>query len=113
MATDKDVRFFEEVLTKTRAGKIPWEPTANPSLFAAPLAGKFTLTISESIGDSYTNTEYELILKDSDARQLTGITNFHPNVSVVDIRDLYESARRKALNVDAKIDSVLGELEKL
>ena len=113
----KAAKFFEEVLSKTRAGKIRWEPTAIESDYIAAIGGQFTLSISEYerasrfIGQH--NLAHSLALKDQDGRVLINVTDMDDGIPESDIRELYETARRQALHVDEKIDSVLGELSKL
>ena len=113
MQDAKAVKFFEEVLSKTRAGKIRWEPTAKDSNYIAAVGGHFTL----SVGEYYTNDSpfmaYSLTLKDQEGRTLTKVTDTDDGIPAADIRELYETARRQALHVDEKIDNLLGELSKL
>jgi len=116
MADQKELAFLDEVVEKTRDGKIPWEVTANEAEFIAALGGKFTLSVSEESGtdgwgrDSIT---YRLVLKDSSERVLTRLSGDDQNVAADAMYDLYQTARRRALKVDLKIDQVLGELKKL
>ena len=113
---DKAVRFFEEVLSKTIAGKIRWEPTAVESNYIAAVGGHFTLSVDEyESQDRYgqLSTEHSLTLKDQEGRTLTRVTSMDAGISVAGIQELYEAARRQALRVDEKIDSLLGELSKL
>ena len=115
MQDPKAVQFFEELLSKTKEGRIRWEPTATGQEFLAAIAGKFTLSIAEFYQeDSWGKNElkYALLLKDSDARILTRVTDEN-GVGLEDLRELYERARRQALRVDEKIDNLLGELSKL
>ena len=115
MQDPKAVQFFEEVLSKTKEGRIHWEPTATDTEYLAAIAGKFTLSISEYYQqDRWGNNEvkYALLLKDSDGRILTRVTDEN-GVGPEDLRELYERSRHQALRVDEKIDSVLGELSKL
>ena len=46
MIDEKIVKFFEGVLSKTKAGKIQWEPTAQETTFLAAIGGEFTLAVS-------------------------------------------------------------------
>jgi hypothetical protein len=102
MQDAKVVKFFEEVLAKTGAGKIRWEPTAAESDYIAAIGGRFILSISErDNGFAAPPTTYALALKDQDGRELTRV------------RELYEAARWQALHVDEKIVSVLGVLSRL
>ena len=107
MEDTKAKEFFEGVLSKTRAGRIRWQPTAEESDYIAAIGGQFTLSISS---DRYGCT---LLLKDQDGRALTAVRSTDDGIEPVEIRELYETARRQALRVDDKIDQVLGELSKL
>jgi len=107
MEDTKAKAFFEGVLSKTRAGRIRWQPTAEESDYIAAIGGQFTLSISS---DRY---ECTLLLKDQDGRALTAVRGTDAGIEPMEIRELYETARRQALRVDDKIDQVLGELSKL
>jgi len=117
MQDDKAVQFFEEVLSKTRAGKIRWEPTAIESDYIAAVAGQFTLSVAEYerqiryIGQHI--MAHSLALKDQEGRTLTTVTDTDDGIPEGDMSELYETARRQALHVDEKIDNLLGELSKL
>jgi hypothetical protein len=116
MTDEKDLAFFEEVFAKTRAGKIPWEPTATEQNYIAPIGGQFVFGISElNRDDSYGGPSftYVLILSDADGRVLSRVDSDHPNVRWDLAQELYETARRQALRVDDKIDKALGVLRRL
>jgi hypothetical protein len=117
MQDAKAVQFFEEVLSKTRARKIRWEPTAVESDYIAAVGGQFTLSVAEYERENrYINQpimEHSLALKDQEGRTLTRVTDMDDGISEVDMRELYETARRQALHVDEKIESLLGALSKL
>ena len=117
MLDAKAVRFFEEVLSKTRAGKIRWEPTAIELNYIAAVGGHFTLSLAEYERErrylGLPSMAHSLALKDQEGRTLTNVTDMDDGIPEADIRELYETARRQALHVDEKIDSLLGELSKL
>jgi len=117
MQDAKALKFFEEVLSKTRAAKIRWEPTAIESSYIAAVGGHFTLSVDEYEREirllGWPNMAHSLTLKDQEGRTLTRVTDMDDGISFVDIQELYETARRQALHVDEKIDSLLGELSKL
>jgi hypothetical protein len=114
MEDTKAIEFFQGVLSKTMAGRIRWQPTAEDSYYIAAIGGQFTLAISQYQDEDYhPYTRHALVLKDQDSRILTRITSVDEGISTEDIRELYETARRQALRVDDKIDQVLGELSKL
>jgi len=109
----KAVKFFEEVLSKTRVGKIRWEPTAAESDYITAIGGRFTLSISECRDTFADSIIYALALKDQDGRELTKVVSGDDGISWTETRELFEAARRQALCVDDKIDQVLGALSKL
>ena len=111
MEDSKAVKFFDEVLSKTKDGKIRWQPTATDCDFIAAVGGHFTLSISEYMSEGFPN--YVLVLKDQEGRVLTRVTNGDRRITYQSIAELYETARRQALRVDDKIDQILGELSKL
>src|SRR5579863_8217655 len=109
----KVVKFFEEVLSKTRAGKIRWGPTAAESDYITAIGGQFTLSISEYPNTFTDAMTYALALKDQDGRELTKVVSGDDGISWIEIRELYEAARRQALCVNDKIAEVLGALSKM
>ncbi|SRR5713101_4920247 len=117
MQDAKAVKFFEEVLSKTRGGKIRWEPTAIESNYIAAVGGHFTLSVAEYERENrYINQSimaHSLALKDQEGRTLANVTDMDDGIREADVSELYETARRQALHVDEKIDSLLGELSKL
>jgi hypothetical protein len=117
MEDPKALKFFIEVLSKTRAGRIHWEATAGEDKYIAAVGGQFTLVVSTyTTLNKYGDTIDEgiaLLLKDSKDRELISVTREVDGVVAADLRELYEYARRRALDVNAKLDQVLGELGKL
>ena len=114
MPDTKAKEFFEGVLTKTRAGRINWEPIAEESEYIAAIGGQFTLSVAEFENRySIPPARYALVLRDHDGRALMSVTSEDDGIAYQEIRELYEAARRQALRVDEKIDAILGELSKL
>ena len=122
MIVDEQVlKLFEGVLSKTRAGKIPWQPTAEESTFLAAVGGQFTLFISAwrervhaILQEGHAPLQrYALVLEDQAGGGLARITDGDEGIRAEDFRELYETARRKARNTDEKIDDVLRVLSSL
>jgi hypothetical protein len=115
MADEQNMKFFEGVLSKTREGRIPWKPTAEESNFIAAIGGQYVLSVSAfQAKDQWGNKRrhYALVLRDRD-EELTTVTDTDQGVSSDAVKELYETARRKALNVDEKIGGVLEVLSRL
>jgi hypothetical protein len=114
MEDAKASQLFREVLAKTKAGRITWEPTANDSYFSI-LPGGFVVSIQRSYEqDSWGNGVEQMDLKlRSGDQELLRVTPDVDGVESTGLRELYELARRHALGVDAQVDRLLGELAKL
>jgi hypothetical protein len=115
MKDPKDRKLFEQILEKTKVGRIIWEPTANDSEFLTVLPGGLALKISKTYeDDSYGNPDEQgaLVLNGEDG-ELLRMTPDGDVITWSEFSELYEFARRKALRVEAKVDKLLGDLARL
>jgi hypothetical protein len=114
MENSKSLQLFKGVLAKTKAGRIKWERTASESDYFALLPDGVTVSISTWVEPGAIRLEEEHIAMVllADERELLRVT---PEVDGIkdELYELYELARRQALEVDAKVDKVLGVLAKL
>jgi len=116
MEDTKAIEFFRGVLSKTRAGRIGWQPTATESAYIAAIGGKFILSVWQyeyPDQETFPFARYSLAVKDQDGRVLTTITSSDAGIAEGEMRELYELVSRQAFRVNEKIDQVLGELSKL
>ena len=116
MQDPKALQLFREVLAKTKAGRMRWEPTANESEFFSVLPSGSTLVASmsrqqNSYGD-YLGDDFALVLRNGE-QDLLRVAPEVDGVGIAGLSELYEFARRHALRVDATVDQVLGDLAKL
>ena len=99
---------MEEILEKlnrlSNEEKIAWKPTVSPSTFSAVL-GNSSAVISK---DGLT---FHLKLLNSSGDDLDHM--YSGDWGNPRMEELYELARRRALNVDAELDDVLVELNQL
>ena len=120
MKDDRIIKFFENVLAKTKEGRIPWEPTAQESNFVAAIGGEFTLSVSgpteldndvsRVMGDVF--KKYTLELRDMRGRIAT-VTKSDEGIDPTALRDLYETARWQAVHGGEKIKKALEVLKSL
>jgi len=103
----KAVQLFQEVLEKTQADKIRWEPTAQEDRFVAAFGGKFSLVIENEDG------RVKLDLHDRKGRQLISVQRVGRPPLLGNLDTLYELARRRALNADAAVESAIETLRSL
>jgi len=125
MADDRIVRFFEGVLSKTRAGRIPWEPTAQESNFIAAIGGQFALSVSEwtepipgstpsmrAMGQGSLQ-RYALVLRDEVGREVARVIDGEEGIRRDDIQELYQKARKQAVRAEERIEDALEVLKSL
>ena len=114
MHDPKALALFQEIHKKTMAGKLAWQPTAEPNKFVAPMLGKYTLTLLPySSRDQWGVPEGHPSVMLDDEKNTT-IVEMHTGVDGIsgdDLESLLVFARRTALNADHKIDELLQELQ--
>ena len=118
MHDPKALQLLQEVLNKTRAGRLKWEATASESDYFAVLPGGFALVIVEvtdkgNWGMRSEQVQHVLILRGEGDQELMRITSDFDAIEPVELAQLFELAKRQALRVDATVDRFLGELAKL
>ena len=114
MEDPKALQFFQEVLAKTKAGRIRWEEAASDSEFFSVLPGGFTIAVRgfRSPYESDVISSYALGLSAQD-RELLSVSPDVAGVGLAGLNMLYDLAKRRALHVDEAVDKLLGELAKL
>jgi hypothetical protein len=124
MVDEKLIKFFEGVLSKTKQGKIPWEPTAQESNFIAAVGGQFTLSISAPAEDTSALKppafyraldKYALILRDMHGIITTVTDRDEGNEGIRPgaMRELYETARWQAVHGGEKINKAIEVVNSL
>jgi hypothetical protein len=115
MDDPKALALFQEILRKTIAKKLPWQPTAEDDKFVAPMLGKYMLTLLPYTSrDSWGAPEGPptITLTDANNNNLAEIHSGIEGVSAQDLRTVLVFARRIAFNADEKIDELLQELQR-
>jgi len=120
MVYDQLIKFFEGVLSKTKEGKIPWEPTAQEGNFIAAIGGQFTLSISAEAENASPfmalelsgPLKYALVLSDMHGR-ISTVTDADDGIRPGAMRELYETARWQAVHGGEKINKALEVLQSL
>jgi hypothetical protein len=110
----KAVAFLQELLVKTREGKIHWEPTVIDHTYVTAFGGKFGLAISCPPYLSAESIPSCVLKVDDRGREVIRIQPEEPGVLADNLEKLFETVTKQALVVDdAKLDSVLAELHRL
>ena len=105
MATTRDREFIKFLLSETQQGKIKWEPTATDDQFTASFKGKYKIFVDKFIPED-SNPYYVMKLVDVRDQELLSMTD--SDMPGVEVRWLFEHARRRSLNVDTAIDEIMG-----
>jgi hypothetical protein len=108
----KEVELVEQLLEKTRAKAIPWEPTARDNEFVAPFKGQVTFTVTKYDDPNYYGDSVRLIMRDPGNREMLMLdsrSGFSPLEK--SLTALYQAAHDSALKVEETIDAILDDLK--
>jgi hypothetical protein len=107
MATKERLAEIAKLLFEnTVAGKIPWEKSSTKDEFQAPFGAKYIVVIKGSSDYPYLT----ILDQDGDTVEDLSFTAAREADVQVELRQLYQGARRKALGSDEAVDEILREL---
>ena len=108
MVPEEYADLIDEMLRKTHDGTIQWKETLNQREF---LVYFDDFTVSARGGsDDEENSYITLTLKDTKGKNLDSFTIGDGDPDYVKLADLYNTARRRALNIDGAIKAIMKEL---
>jgi hypothetical protein len=99
MVSEKDSQLLDYLSAGTDAGRIRWQPTAVDDEFTTSFKGKYNVVVSR------TRTGFYLVMVNDQEQEMLSIDNDDDARSRV--RDIFNGARRTALNVDTAIDDII------
>ena len=110
--------LIQKLSDKTVARKIEWKATYEPTTFICALEGEYSFQIEKS-ATAGGNPYRRLTMKDKDNVEVFVAFALSPTSNTTDendelfpiLVDLYEQARRIALNVDKKLHDVSNFLD--
>lgn len=111
----KELELVQQLVEKSRAKAITWEPTATNNEFVAAFKGNVTFTISKFEDPNYYGDSYRLVMRDESNREMLTVDRGFNALSSEQppLADLYQAAHDSALNVEETIDSILNDLRKV
>jgi hypothetical protein len=104
MTTDKDLELVQQLIDATKEARVSWHPTATLNQFTTSFKGRFGVLIGK-----YDNGDCYFRVVDESGQEMLSIEG-PPVGHLVD--EMWELARRAALNVDQAIDDILQELKR-
>jgi hypothetical protein len=107
MATEKDNAFVRFLLEETKAGRIRWQPAAEPDRFVASFKGKYNVVVDKSQDPDDQSFYFYVKLSDDADQELLMVYNSE-NILV---RELFFIVRRISLNVDLAIDEIMKSVK--
>jgi hypothetical protein len=110
--------LVQELLAKTKAGKVPWQPTAASNSFVVSIAGQSTFKVmldefedADEYGRPVTVSTPALSLVDGKGKLLWRIQN--TQVKGGGLWELYQLAQRVGNKLDEQIENAISALQKL
>lgn len=112
MAYPKLLEVARILFEKTENGEINWEATANDNVYQAPLS-KYSTLIERNIDEESDRPYHQLKICNEEGREIEVLSSWEASTEGdVDLRALFELARRKAMGVEKALDEVLIALRK-
>jgi hypothetical protein len=107
---EQKAAFFREVLSKTRAGRIRWHPTASESAFCAVIPGGYALGLAAD--DAGGTKQIALALNEFD-RPLLTVIGGSDVVSQREMDELFKLVQTKIDEADSKVETAIEALANL
>ena len=112
-ANPKFISLLRNLLEATEEGKLAWEETPNENTYRVFL-DRAIVHISADSDEPFALVYYTASLKNPDGKELESLT-VSRNEESDDwqlFADLYEAARRRAINVDGLLDGLIESVKK-
>jgi len=119
-ATTEYLPLIAKLLEKTKGRKVEWKGTYESTTFICALEGKYSFEIEKGV-TSNRNPYRRLTMKDNLEGEVFVAFAVVPDVDTSDQNDqlfqmldeLYQQARRVALDIDRKVDEISDILDKM
>ena len=103
--------IITKLLERTNEDKVSWKPTANEDTFVAVVGNISTSVRGHGSSQRYQIVEFQIL--NAEGREIESYTARVGSDSVIadKVMELYEKARRVALDVDSQLDDLLKALD--
>ena len=110
MISDDYIHLVEKLIKRTKAGEVNWKNTVKDGEYMIYFKG-FSLSISTSFDDNEDKGYVLISLRNESGNEIDKfwIGEGDPHYKMVS--ELYSGARRKALQIDEALSSIMSELE--
>jgi hypothetical protein len=104
--------IIESLLQKTDEGKLTWNQVFSTNSFTCTLDGEFTFRV-DKWDDRDQDRWFRLSMTDKENNEIFQVERMDRNFGSKKLSDLHEAARRTALNVEEKINTVKNILGRI
>ena len=114
MSERKIARIVLRLAEKTLNDEIDWEESSVDNNYVATFSG-YSISISEEPGFDADSPDYVLNIRNEDGLVIESKTDVelkdYMSESFIKMKNLHQSARRKAMGVDDALDNILSQLD--
>jgi hypothetical protein len=109
----KLIVLMNKIYTRTKADLLDWEPSEDPNLFAVKLA-EYTLSIERALETEKAPESFNLRIANSDGLVIQELESYLATRNgFADMKDLFDRARRHAVDINGALDDLICELDEL
>jgi hypothetical protein len=109
----KLIVLMNKIYARTKADLLDWEPSEDPKIFAVKIAD-YTFLIERVPETKSVPESFYLSIRNSDGLVIQELDSYLASKNgFADTKDLFDRARRRAVDVDGALDDLIHELDEL
>jgi hypothetical protein len=110
---EKLILVMNKVYAGTKADALDWQPSEDPNIFAAKLTD-YTLSLERAPETEKTPEGFNFSIVNSDGLVLQELdSHLATKHGFAEMKDLFDRARRHAVDIDGALDDLIRELDEL
>jgi hypothetical protein len=109
----KLIAVINKIYARTKADLLDWEPSEDPNIFAVKFAD-CTVSIERAPETGKVPENFNLSIANSDGLVIQELDSYLASKNgFADMKDLFDRARRRAVDINGALDDLIRELDEL
>jgi hypothetical protein len=109
----KLIVVMNKIYARTKADLLDWEPSADPNIFAVQF-GDYIISIQRVFETDRAPESFSVSIANSDGLVIEQLDSYLATRNgFSDMKDLFDRARRHAVDIDGTLDDLIRELDEL
>ena len=110
---EKLIVMMNKIYARTKADALDWEPSEDPNIFAVKFAD-YTVSIERTEETEKAPEGFNLSIANNDGLVIEELHSYSASKNgFTDMKDLFDRARRHAVDINGALDDLIRELDEL